>query len=181
MVTSSVCVCQKLERTFSTCSFAVLKCSSPVWNLFVSSTESVHAQRKKCSSLEINMFICSVIHIWRWVAKTILSLAMNAFVFLEVGLNPSLSPQKRTETRGGKFLKKLHFKLGLDLYNGQKQGRDEKTQEHYPAMEWWCHPLWPPTQCICIPGSFCTQQNELWMQLCCIGGQGGGCHHSVVR
>ena len=24
--------------------------------------------------------------------------------------------------------------LGLELYKGQKQGRDEKTQEHYPLL-----------------------------------------------
>ena len=36
-------------------------------------------------------------------------------------------------TRGKKFLKEIHFKLGMDLSKGQKQGKDEKTQEHYPT------------------------------------------------
>ena len=37
-------------------------------------------------------------------------------------------------TKGKKFLKQLHFKLGLDV-KGQKQGRDEKTQEYNPTTE----------------------------------------------
>ena len=48
------------------------------------------------------------------------------------------------------------------------------------TREWWCPPLWPPTQCTCIPSSLCTQQSELGMQVHCIGGQRGGHHHSVV-
>ena len=76
------------------------------------------------------MFVCSEIRIWRRVAETISLLVMKAFVcgvksylevgnrdyliasdkrihllFLEVGLE---TPQKRTETKGKKFLKKLH-------------------------------------------------------------------------
>ena len=56
-------------------------------NTFVFSTKSVRPQHKKCSSLTMNMFVRSVICIWRAVAKTILSLAINTFVFcVEVGL-----------------------------------------------------------------------------------------------
>ena len=28
-------------------------------------------------------------------------------------------------------LKKVHFKLGMDEWKGQKQGREKKTQEHH--------------------------------------------------
>ena len=78
------------------------------------------------------------------------------------------------------FWKKLHIKLRLDLWKGQQQGRDEKTQEHYPSMERWCPPLWPPMQCTCIPISLCTQQGEPGMQVHCVTGQRGGCHHFVL-
>ena len=44
------------------------------------------------------------------------------------------NPPTRTETRE-KAPEKLHFKLGMDLSRGQKQGRDEVTQEHYPTTE----------------------------------------------
>ena len=37
---------------------------------------------------------------------------------------------------GEKGSEKNYFKLGLHgSVKGQKQGRDEKTQEHYPTME----------------------------------------------
>ena len=34
-------------------------------------------------------------------------------------------------------------------------------------------------QCTCIPSSFCTQRNELGMQVHWVGGKRGGCCHSV--
>ena len=77
------------------------------------------------------------------------------------------NPPKRTETRGKKLLKKLHFKLGLESV----KRKDEKTQEHNPTMEWWLPPLWPPTQCTCTPSSLCCLQSELGMQVHCVGGQ----------
>ena len=79
-----------------------------------------------------------------------------------------------------KFLKKSLVQVGMDLQKGQKQGRDEKTQEHYITTE-WCRPaLWPPMQCACIPSSLCCLQNELGLQVHCVWGQRGGCHHSMV-
>ena len=71
---------------------------------------------KTCLSLAINMFVCSVVSIWRRVIKTVLSLATNTFIWseksysevgskncdkhvrllLEIGLKP---PPKRTNTR----------------------------------------------------------------------------------
>ena len=47
--------------------------SSPMPKVLVPST-------KTHSSLATNMFVCSVIRIWRWVAEIISLLAMNAFV-----------------------------------------------------------------------------------------------------
>ena len=41
---------------------------------------------------------------------------------------------QRTKARGI-VLKELPFELGLDLLKEQKQGRDEKMQEHYNTME----------------------------------------------
>ena len=55
-------------------------------------------------------------------------------------------PKKKTETSSKKFLKKTSFQVRDGLVKVQKQGRDEKTQEHYPTMEQWLSPLWPPMQ-----------------------------------
>ena len=51
-----------------------------------------------------------------------------------------------------------------------------KNSKHYPAMEWWCPPLWPPTQYTCISSSLRCVQSELEMQVHWIVGQRGGCH-----
>ena len=53
---------------------------------------------------------------------------MNAFVFcLEGGIE---TPPKTTETRGKSFAE-TSYKLRMELKKGQKQGRDEGTQEDY--------------------------------------------------
>ena len=93
---------------------------------------------------------------------------INAFVFfLEDGLE---IPEKITETKGKKILKKSSFQVRNGPEKGWKLGRDEKTQP----------PLWPPTQCTCISSSLCFVQSELRMQVHCVGGQRGGRHHSIV-
>ena len=112
-----------LVTEVSTCSYDYsnhLRCSSSAQmhsslapKAFISSAKSVRPQYQTCSSLAINMFICNVIRIWRWGAKTISSVAINAFVFYsEVGLQTHQKEQKLWEKVSEK---KLHFKLGLDL------------------------------------------------------------------
>ena len=87
LVASCASVWVKFKHEFSTCSFPALKCSFPAWNAFVSSFKSVCPQHKTHLSLAINMFVSSLICIWRWAAETISLLMMNAFAFyLEVGL-----------------------------------------------------------------------------------------------
>ena len=56
---------------------------------------------------------------------------INAFVsYFECGLEIL---RKRTETREKSF-SKTSFQLRMDLKNGQKQGRAERTQEGYPTF-----------------------------------------------
>ena len=45
------------------------------------------------------------------------------------------NPQKRTEYTGKEFLKRTSFQIMAGPVKGQKQGRDEKTQGHYPTKE----------------------------------------------
>ena len=78
------------------------------------------------------------------------------------------------------FLKKTSFQVEMDLKKGQKQGRDEKTQQHYPTTKWQQAPFWPPMQRNCIPSPLCCVQSELGMKVHCIGGQKGGLQHSVA-
>ena len=48
----------------------------------------------------------------------------------------SQAPQGQTNPRTKeKFLKKTSFQLSAGPKNGQKQGRDEKTEEHYATTE----------------------------------------------
>ena len=63
-------------------------------------------------------------------------------------------------TREKKFSEKTSFQVRARPVKGQKQGRDEKTQEHYHTIELWWPSLWPPTQCTCIPSSLCMQLGE---------------------
>ena len=78
----------------------------------------------------MNTFDCSVKSYSEVSSKNyIFSLATNAFVFyLEVGLE---TPKKNWKLREKLPEKKISFQVGMDLYKGQRQGRDEKTQEHY--------------------------------------------------
>ena len=117
-------------------------------------------------------------YVRRWVAETVSSLAINAFVFyLEVGLE---TPQKRTETRGKKFLKKTSFQVRAGPVKRTETRQGWENSRTLPTTEWCRPPLWPPTQCTCIPSSLCCVQSELGMQVHCVGGQRGGRHHSVV-
>ena len=50
-IASSVCVWLKFEHVFSTRWSPALKCSSPVWNAFISTNKCVHLQHNKCVSL----------------------------------------------------------------------------------------------------------------------------------
>ena len=77
-------------------------------------------------------------------------------------------------------MKKTSFQVGMDQRKGQKQGRDEKIQQHYRTTELLQLPFWPPMQCTYIPSSLRTQHSGLGMQVHCGGGRKGGCHHSVV-
>ena len=116
-------------------------------------------------------------HIRRWVAETISLLVINTFVFyLEVGLEP---PKKEQKPKGKGFWKKSSLQVRARPVKRAKQGRDEKTQELNPTTKWWHPPLWPPTQCTCIPSSLCLL-SELGMQVHCVGDQRRGHHHSVV-
>ena len=99
-----------------------------VFNVFVSSAKCARLQRQKCSSpdqhktrssLAMNAFVCSVM-LCSEVSSRGGLVASDQHVrlqcdiefggetscILKVGLE---SPPKRTETRGKKFLKKLHF------------------------------------------------------------------------
>ena len=61
-------------------------------------------------------------------------------------------------TRGGFWINLIE---GMDgPVKVQKQGMDEKTLQHYLAMEQWWPPLWPPMQCTCIPSSVCYSHNK---------------------
>ena len=65
----------------------------------------------------------------------------------------------------------------MDLQKGQKQGRDEKTQEYYPTMRYD-----DGVQCNTVVSFVhfnCCVQSELGMQVHWVGGQRGGRHHSV--
>ena len=87
------------------------KCSFPAQNVFVTSDKHVCLQWD--SYLEVSSrdyLVASDEHIH--LRCEIVAIAINAFVFyLEVGL----TPPKRIETRGKKFLEKTSFKLGMDL------------------------------------------------------------------
>ena len=116
----------------------------------------------------ISMFVCSVISYLEVSCRTISLLVINTFVcsvilrWNELYLKVGLETPKRNRNWGKSFCR-TSFLVGMDLYKVQKQGRDEKTREHYPStMEAWRPPLWPP------------------MQVHCIGGQRGGHHWSVV-
>ena len=199
LVALCLCVWLKLKHAFSTRSSPVLMCLSPTWNTFISSAKSVCPQHKMHSSLAINMFVCSVICIRRWTAETILSLAIDRFVcsvksYSEVGSRDCLvisdkhvllfevdleTPQKEQKSRE-KFQKKNSFQVTPGLISRTETRQGWENSKHYATTECWHPPLWPPTQCICIPSSLCTQQSELAMQVHCVGGQKGGRHHSVV-
>ena len=151
-----VCVWLKLEHPFSTHSSPVLKGSSPAWNEFIFSAKSVRSQHKTSLSVAINMFVCSVIRIWRWVAETISSLAMNGFIcsvksYSEVSSRDYLitsnkrvhplfgswfsNPPKRTETRG-KSLRKcfISSRDGAEKSRVSRQGEISRTLPHYRMM-----------------------------------------------
>ena len=59
-------------------------------------------------------------------------------------------------------------------------GQGWENSRTLPPTEQWLPPLWPPTQCTCIPISLCCVQSELQMQVHCFRGQTGGRHRSVV-
>ena len=42
------------------------------------------------------------------------------------------NPPPKEQKVGENFCKKNSFQVGMDLIKGQKQGRDERAQEHYP-------------------------------------------------
>ena len=146
---------------------------------FVSSAKLVRPQHKNCSSLAIKMFVSIVIRNWRWVAKTIYLVASDECVRLKSEIIYSEVCSRdylvtsgkrvrllfgswfRTPQKGQKLGEKACEKNSFQVRNGPvertEQGREEKTQEHNPTMEWWRPPHWPPTQCISIPSSPCLQ------------------------
>ena len=48
----------------------------------------------------------------------------------------------------------------MELKKVHKQDRVRKPQEPYPTTERCRRPLWPPTQCTCIPSSLCCVSNK---------------------
>ena len=50
----------------------------------------------------------------------------------------------------------------MELKKVQKQDRVRKPQEPYPTSERCRPPLWPPTQCTCIPSSLCCSHTTKW-------------------
>ena len=150
-----------------------LKCTSPARNEFASSVKSVHPQHKTRSSLAINLFVSSVIRIWRWVAETVTSLAMNVSVCSvklcsEVSSRDCLvasdkcfcllfeswfrNPSKRAETREKSFWKTSSQVRAVPVKRTEtRQGwENSRTQPYYWMM---APPFWPPKQCTCIPSS----------------------------
>ena len=75
-------------------------------------------------------------------------------MYLKVSLRKRQKDQKLRE----KSFCKISFQVGMDLSKGQKQGKDEKIQEHYPTTERWRVPLWPPIQYTFIPSSVPTHK-----------------------
>ena len=56
---------------------------------------------------------------------------------------------------GEKGSDKTSFGVGMELNKVYKQGRDEKASRTLPHYGTMPAPLWPPTQCTCIPSSLC--------------------------
>ena len=50
----------------------------------------------------------------------------------------------------------------MELKKVHKQDRVRKPQEPYPTSERCRPPLWPPTQCTCIPSSLCCSHTTKW-------------------
>ena len=50
----------------------------------------------------------------------------------------------------------------MELKKVHKQDRVRKPQEPYPTTERCRPPLWPPTQCTCIPSSLCCVWVTKW-------------------
>ena len=147
-------------------------------NTFIYRAKRVNPQYKKRSSLAINMCVCSVICIWRWVAKTSSLLAINSFV---------CSVKSYSEVSSRDYLitndKHIHLLVGSWFRHHQKEQKVfeiflEKTSSRDghvkmtetrqgwenprtpPTMEWWWPPLWPPKQCICIPSTFTLRRPQ---------------------
>ena len=117
-----MCVWLKFKSAFSTCSSSVLKCLSPAQNPIVSSTKSVHLQHKIISSVAVNAFVCSVI-----------SYSEIKRVLFESWCRNS---QKRKGTREKSFQKNF-ISSRVIAVKGQKQSRDENTQEDHTTSKWW--------------------------------------------
>ena len=134
--------------------------------VFISSAKGIHLNHQKCSSPAQNALIASNKHvrlqcdlymcIWRWVAKTISLLVMNAFIcsvksylevssrdylvasnafvfYLEIGL---VNPPKRTETRGKSFWKNFDpSKEGPVKSTETRQGwKNSRTLPYYKMV-----------------------------------------------
>ena len=123
--------------------------------VFISSTTCICLQRqdvcpkhKMCSSLAINMFVSSVIRIWRLVPETISSLVTKPFICSAKSCSAVSSrdclitsnkrfvllfgswfrnPQNEQKI-GGDVSEKRSFQVRAGPVKGQKQGRDEQTQ-----------------------------------------------------
>ena len=77
LVASCVCVFVYGWSSIAGFEHVCLQHSSPIRNVFSSITISVLPQHKAHTMLLIDMFVCSIIRTWRWVAKTFTSLVMN--------------------------------------------------------------------------------------------------------
>ena len=115
----------------SSCNYSDhVHCSSPARTLsslapkaFVSSTKIVCPQHKTCLLLAINMFACSVIRIWRWVPRTISSLAMNVFI---------CSVKSYSEVSSRDYLiasnKRVRLLFGSWFRNSPKKNRNKRKK-----------------------------------------------------
>ena len=127
-------------------------------------------QHKTRSSLATNAFVCSVMSCSEVSSRGCL-VASDQHVrlqydiefggetscILKVGLE---NPPKKKRNYQEKVSEKTSFRVGIELKKVQKQDRVRKPQEPYPTTEQCRPPLWPPTQCTCIPSSLCYSHNK---------------------
>ena len=64
-------------------------------------------------------------------------------------------PHPYLKNKGEKFLKETSFQIMHWTYKKNRNKAGMRNSRTPPTTEWWRPPLWPPTQCTCIPSSLC--------------------------